>query len=203
MGRICLQSPDQLLSKVEFIPYPFIIIILLHVYGCLPAHVYFSVPLACLLPAETRRGHCVPWNWNHRWLWVAMWALGIKPVSSRRATSPLNRQVVSPAHITLLLPFLDGLLRRAKLQVYGRKVLILAWQWLLDHIVLWLVYLFILPVCFEFPWRCHKAQAVLSMINSWGWPWGPDPTPASPKCWECPDICYYTRMPSSSSFFLN
>ena len=42
---------------------------------------------------QVRRGCQIPWNWS----WVAMWVLGIKPVSSARTISALNGWAISSA----------------------------------------------------------------------------------------------------------
>lgn len=31
------------------------------------------------VPEEDRRGHCIPWAWSYRQLWVVVWVLGIEP----------------------------------------------------------------------------------------------------------------------------
>lgn len=36
----------------------------------------------------------IPWNWNYRQLWTAMWALGIKPRPPARRASVLNCGVI-------------------------------------------------------------------------------------------------------------
>jgi hypothetical protein len=41
-----------------------------------------------------------PWNWSYRWLWGAMWLLGIEPRFSGRAASVLNCWAISPAPST-------------------------------------------------------------------------------------------------------
>jgi hypothetical protein len=45
----------------------------------------------CLVPAELRRGHWIPWNWSYRQLLAALWVLGAKPHFSVRAVNALNR----------------------------------------------------------------------------------------------------------------
>ena len=64
----------------------YIYINLLYVYGCF-ACIYVCVLCVCLLPVKVRKGQWIPWGWIYRWLWAAMWMLGIKP-------SPLEEQPV-------------------------------------------------------------------------------------------------------------
>ena len=40
---------------------------LFYLYECF-AYIYVYVPYAHLVPAETRRGHQIPWSWSYRWL---------------------------------------------------------------------------------------------------------------------------------------
>ena len=47
------------------------------------------------LSAETKRGHCMPWNWNYRQLWASMRMLGIEPRFSGRAASALTAKPLS------------------------------------------------------------------------------------------------------------
>ena len=56
------------------------------------AKIFFS--LCALLFGH---GCQVPWNWNYRELWTAVWVLGIEPRSSGRAVSALNCWAISPA----------------------------------------------------------------------------------------------------------
>lgn len=54
---------------------------LLYLHGCL-----------CIMytSAVHVKHHRSPWNWSHRRLWATMLIQGINPVSSAKATSPLN-----------------------------------------------------------------------------------------------------------------
>lgn len=58
---------------------------------------YVGVPLACLVLAEARRGHWIPWNWSHRWLWLwaAKWVWESN-LSSGRVDSAPNHCDISP-----------------------------------------------------------------------------------------------------------
>lgn len=47
---------------------------LFRVYGCF-ACTCVCVPYVCLVCAEARKGHTVPWKWNYRCLWTGMWVL--------------------------------------------------------------------------------------------------------------------------------
>jgi hypothetical protein len=62
----------------------------LHVCLCTGVCVY-------LVPSEAQRGHWIPWGWNHRQLWAAMWLLGIELRSSGRAANAVNHWTISPA----------------------------------------------------------------------------------------------------------
>lgn len=46
----------------------------------------------CLVPEEMSRRHWMPQNWSYRWLCVAMWVLGTKPLRTVRA---LNHWAIS------------------------------------------------------------------------------------------------------------
>lgn len=57
---------------------PYFRFILSHVYEHF-AHMWVYAPWVCLVLKEVRKVWQIPWNWNDRQLWTAMWALGIKP----------------------------------------------------------------------------------------------------------------------------
>jgi hypothetical protein len=57
-------------------------ILLLYVYECFTSCAYTMGVTGTL-------GSWISWNWNYRWLWTAVWMLGIEPWSCRRATSSL------------------------------------------------------------------------------------------------------------------
>lgn len=57
---------------------------------------YVYVPPACLIPAETLRGHQIPWNWSYKWLCATLWMLGMEFWSSGKAGSTLKSKAISP-----------------------------------------------------------------------------------------------------------
>lgn len=64
------------------------------------------------VPTEVRREYWITSKWSYRRLWVMMWALGIEPWSSTRATSVLNHWAISPSPVelnplNLILIFID------------------------------------------------------------------------------------------------
>ena len=54
-------------------------------------HIVFSIQCTLVWGCQ------IPWNWNYRQLWAAMWVLGIEPESFGRAVSALNGWIISPA----------------------------------------------------------------------------------------------------------
>lgn len=60
------------------------------VFGLHACVMYVCIPCACLVSVEVRRR-----NQGHRWLGTTMWVLGVKPRSSLRAASALNREAIS------------------------------------------------------------------------------------------------------------
>jgi hypothetical protein len=56
---------------------------------------YFASCMYVCMPSKIRRRHRIPWNWNYRWLWAAMWVLGTKPKSSARAGRALNHWAIT------------------------------------------------------------------------------------------------------------
>ena len=50
---------------------------------------HVRVPHVRLVLLEVKRRHKIPWNWRYRWLWAAIWVLGIEPGSSWRVTNDL------------------------------------------------------------------------------------------------------------------
>lgn len=76
-------------------------------YECLPACMYMYH--VCLVSSEVRRRCWIPWNWNQRQLWAAMWMLGTRPGSSRRAANVLKlRALPSPLPLWFLSFVLDN-----------------------------------------------------------------------------------------------
>lgn len=59
-------------------------------------YTYDSILCACLVSMEVRRGHWIPWDFNYRQVWAAMWLLGIEPGSSERVASVLISWATSP-----------------------------------------------------------------------------------------------------------
>lgn len=51
----------------------------------------------CLMPAESRTGHQILWNWSCR---ATMWMLGIKPWSSGSTLKALNCRANSLAPVS-------------------------------------------------------------------------------------------------------
>lgn len=60
---------------------------------------YVRVLCECLVPADVRMGHQLPWNWSythtkklelHDFMSLLMWMLGFEPLSSTRAASAFN-----------------------------------------------------------------------------------------------------------------
>lgn len=49
----------------------------------------------CVQCPETRKGHRIPWNWSHRWLWATILVLGPAPMFSTRAESALHNWTIS------------------------------------------------------------------------------------------------------------
>lgn len=64
------------------------------VSGCLNC-LYGCVPYMYLILMEARGGYWNLWNWSKRWLWAAIWLLGIKLGISEREASTLNPQIIS------------------------------------------------------------------------------------------------------------
>lgn len=66
---------------------------------------YFKkkVCVCCLHVCLSVWEYQIPWNWSRRRLWAALWALGIEPKSSRRASCALSCWAVSPAPLQVLL----------------------------------------------------------------------------------------------------
>jgi hypothetical protein len=55
----------------------YFIILCAQVFACM----YVCASLLCIMPAKVTRRHQVPWKLSYKWLWVIIWALGIKPGS--------------------------------------------------------------------------------------------------------------------------
>lgn len=78
----CLHSQDHLSlprPPLRLSPTPDVydLVVYFHVYGCLACmHVY--APHVCLMPAEARKGHRIPWDWSYSQLQVAVWMLETK-----------------------------------------------------------------------------------------------------------------------------
>lgn len=73
-----------------------------NVYGYF-ACMYICAPCVFLGLAEIRREHQMLWNWSCRWVWAAMWVLGIEPRSTGRAASALKHWATSPALMMMVL----------------------------------------------------------------------------------------------------
>jgi hypothetical protein len=56
-----------------------------------------SVCILCTICVPGVRIGCwIPWNWNYRRVWIAIWVLGIESRSSGRAVGALNLWATSP-----------------------------------------------------------------------------------------------------------
>jgi hypothetical protein len=54
------------------------------------ACVYVCGPHVCLLPSGARTRLEIPWEWNYRQLWAAMYTLRTEPMFSEKASSALT-----------------------------------------------------------------------------------------------------------------
>lgn len=70
----------------------FFVILFLWVRVC----TYICVVCACILPMKVRSGHCVPWTWSCRWVWVTTWVLGTELRSSAGEASAPVCWAISP-----------------------------------------------------------------------------------------------------------
>lgn len=48
---------------------------------------WISALCACMVPPQTRKGHCSPWNWSNRKLWTNLYILMINPRRSGRTST--------------------------------------------------------------------------------------------------------------------
>lgn len=55
-------------------------------------YVYFTYVIFLQVPVEAKR---IFWNWSCKWLWIAMWVLGMRLWSSARMSSTLNCWAIS------------------------------------------------------------------------------------------------------------
>jgi hypothetical protein len=71
-------------------------ILILYIWVFLP--MYICLCTMCIQWSwRSEEGAGSPWNWSYRWLWAAMWVLGIKPRTSARVACVLNHWAFSPA----------------------------------------------------------------------------------------------------------
>ena len=80
-----------------------VLIVLFYLYEYF-AHKNVCAPHVCLVPAEVRRGHWIPWIWSYEQLWAATWMLGIRPLQS---DSALNHWAI-PAAPSWFISALQG-----------------------------------------------------------------------------------------------
>jgi hypothetical protein len=86
----------DLLSHLMYILLKYFYFILFYYFICL---VFCSHACLCTMRVP-RKGSQVAWNGSYRWLWAAMWVLGIEPGSS---AGTFNHWAISSAQwITLL-----------------------------------------------------------------------------------------------------
>lgn len=92
-----LNLPLLHLQMLSFHFWPFEDVLIIYFMCIRFAWVYIWVPLVCLVPTEAGRGHGILWTCNYRWLWAAVWALGIKPWPSAKAANVLSYLAISSA----------------------------------------------------------------------------------------------------------
>lgn len=59
------------------------------------------------MPIEAKKEHQIPWNWNHGWVRVTMWVLGLELASSGRAARALHHGAITTASF---ISFLEKML---------------------------------------------------------------------------------------------
>lgn len=80
----------------------FLDLFIILLYRCF-AYMYVCELCVRLVIVKVRWGCCIPWNWSSRWLWAAIWVLGINPRSSARTVIAFNYWANSPAPSWLVL----------------------------------------------------------------------------------------------------
>lgn len=88
-------------------------ITLFYVYGCF-AYMHVCTHCLCLVPVETRRGLCIPWNWSYSRLWATMWVLGFKTGllwKCSHCTPFLKIKFILKQYILIIFPSLPTHLR--------------------------------------------------------------------------------------------
>lgn len=62
--------------------------------NALPVCMYGCATCVWLVSTESRRGHQILWNESHRWFWVTMCMLGLKPRYSARAAMHISNESI-------------------------------------------------------------------------------------------------------------